>query len=265
MDLTNKVVWVTGASSGIGEAICYELAKYSCKIVLSSRREEELLRVKKAMNLADDNVMVLPIDLEKSNHASDWAKKIVEKFGRIDVLINNGGISQKSFADETTEEVERKVMEINYFGNVSIAKALVPYMKKQQSGKIVVTTSILGKFGLPFHSTYAASKHALYGFYDSYRLELKKDNIGVLLVAPGFINTNVALNSITGDGSLLNEDSPAQINGMKTPVFAKKLIRAIKKDCKHIYIGKKELLSIPFKTMLPNLFYSIMLKLSKGK
>lgn len=265
MDLTNKVVWVTGASSGIGEAICYELVKYSCKIVLSSRREEELLRVKKAMNLADENVLVLPIDLEKCDLANDWARQIIEKFGRIDVLINNGGISQKSFADETTEEVERKVMEINYFGNVAIAKAVIPYMKKQQSGKIVVTTSILGKFGLPFHSTYAASKHALYGFYDSYRLEIKKDNIGVLLVAPGFINTNVAVNAITGDGSQLNEDSSAQINGMKTPVFAKKLIRAIKNDRKHIYIGNKELLSIPFKTMLPNLFYSIMLKLSKGK
>lgn len=265
MNLTNKVVWVTGASSGIGEAICYELAKYNCKVVLSARRESELERVKANMKIDKDNVLVLPIDLEQSNQAKIWTQNIIDKFGSIDVLINNGGISQKSFADETTEEVERKVMEINYFGNVAIAKAVVPYMKKQGQGKIVVTTSILGKFGLSFHSTYAASKHALYGFYDSYRLEIKKDNISVLLVSPGFINTNVAVNSITGDGSKLNEDSPAQINGMKTNVFARKLVNAIKNNRNHIYIGKKELLSIPFKTFLPGLFYSIMLKLSKGK
>lgn len=265
MNLTDKVVWVTGASSGIGEAICYELMKYNCKVVLSARRESELLRVKAAMRISEENVLILPIDLEKSKEAESWTNKVMERFGRIDVLINNGGISQKSLVEETTEEVERKVMEINYFGNVLLAKAVSKIMKKQQSGKIVVTTSILGKFGLPFHSTYAAAKHALYGFYDSFRLELKKDNVSILLVSPGFINTNVAVNSITGDGTTLNEDSPAQINGMKTNVFAQKLIRAIKSDRNHIYIGSKELLSIPFKTFFPNLFYSIMLKLSKGK
>lgn len=265
MNLTNKVVWVTGASSGIGEAICYELTKYNCKVILSARRENELLRVKKEMKISEENVLILPIDLEKTNDTESWIATIIEKFGRIDVLINNGGISQKSLVEETTEEVERKVMEINYFGNVALAKAVSKIMVKQQSGKIVVTTSILGKFGLPFHSTYAASKHALYGFYDSFRLELKKDNVSVLLVSPGFINTNVAVNSITGDGTTLNEDSPAQINGMKTNVFARKLVGAIKSDRNHIYIGSKELLSIPFKTFFPNLFYSIMLKLSKGK
>jgi short-subunit dehydrogenase len=265
MNLTNKVVWVTGASSGIGEAICHELMKYKCKIILSARRESELLRVKKDMKINDENVLVLPIDLEKSKEVENWTAKVIEKFGRIDVLVNNGGISQKSLVEETTEEVERKVMEINYFGNVALAKAVSKIMKKQQSGKIVVTTSILGKFGLSFHSTYAASKHALYGFYDSFRMELKKDSVSVLLVSPGFINTKAAINSITGDGSISNEDSPAQINGMKTNVFARKLVGAIKNDRNHIYIGSKELLSIPFKTFFPNLFYSIMLKLSKGK
>ena len=265
MNLTNKIVWVTGASSGIGEAICYELMKYNCKVVLSARRESELLRVKEQMNIADENVLVLPIDLEYTKEAGDWAKKIMDKFGSIDLLINNGGISQKSLVGETNEEVERKVMEINYFGNVALAKAVTPYMIKQKMGKIVVTTSILGKFGLSFHSTYAASKHALYGFYDSLRMELKKDNVSVLLASPGFINTNVAVNSITGDGSSSNEDSPAQVNGMKTDVFARKLVRAVKSDRNHIYIGSKELLTIPFKMIFPNLFYSIMLKLSKGK
>ena len=138
-------------------------------------------------------------------------------------------------------------------------------MQQQKSGKIVVITSIVGKFGLPELSTYAASKHALYGFYDSLRLEILKDKIEVLLVSPGFINTNVAINAIKGDGSLVKENSDAQENGMKTDVFAKNLVKAIQSNKKHTYIGNKELLSIPFKTFFPNLFYSIMLKMSQKK
>ena len=129
----------------------------------------------------------------------------------------------------------------------------------------MVTTSILGKFGLPFHTTYAASKHALYGYYDSLRMELKPLNIKVMLVAPGFINTKASVGSLNPDGSVSNEDSPAQINGMKTDVFARKLISALKRNKNHVYIGSKELLAIPFKTLLPNLFYAIMDKMSKGK
>lgn len=265
MDLKNKVVWITGASSGIGEGLSYAFAKEGCKLVLSARRAEELLRVKQQTQLKDEDVLLLPIDLEKNSEAPVWVQKVIEKFGRIDVLINNGGLSQKGNAMDTTFEVERKIMEINYFGNVALTKAVIPIMKKQQAGNLVVTTSILGKFGLPFHSTYAASKHALYGFYDSLRMELKPHHIKVLLVAPGFIKTNASINSLNADGSLSNENSPAQINGMETSVFARKLISALKSNRTHIYIGKKELLSVPFKMLFPNLFYQLMIKLSKGK
>ena len=265
MELKNKVVWITGASSGIGEGLCYVFAKEGCKLVISARRGSELQRVKAKTNLPDEAILVLPIDLENNTNASNWVNKIVEKFGRIDVLINNGGISQKGTAMQTTTEVERKIMEINFFGNVALTKAVIPVMQKQQSGHLVVTTSILGKFGLPFHTTYAASKHALYGYYDSLRMELKPFHIKVLLVAPGFINTNAAINSLNADGSISNKDSPAQLNGMKTDVFAKKLISALKRNKQHVYIGNKELLAIPFKTLLPSLFYNIMDKMSKGK
>ncbi len=265
MNLTNKVVWITGASSGIGEASAHELAKENCKIILSARRIEELNRVKKDILLADENILVLPIDLEEHHNANIWTQKVIDKFGRIDILINNGGISQEGFALNTSTEVEQKIMNINYFGNVALSKSVAPIMQKQKSGKIVVITSIIGKFGLPKLSTYAASKHALYGFYDSFRLELHKDNISILLVSPGFINTNVTLNAVTGDGSIFNKNSPAQENGMDTNVFAKKFISILKSNRNHKYIGSKELLTIPFKTFFPNLFYSIMLKMSKKK
>ena len=265
MELKNKVVWITGASSGIGEGLCYAFAKEGCKLVVSARRESELQRVKVNTNLTDDAILILPLDLENHSKAQNWVNTILDKFGRIDVLINNGGISQKGNAMQTTTEVERKIMEVNYFGNIAITKAVIPIMQKQQSGNIVVTTSILGKFGLPFHTSYAASKHALYGYYDSLRMELKPFNINVLLVAPGFINTNASINSLNADGSISNQDSPAQINGMKTDVFAKKLISALKRNKQHVYIGNKELLAIPFKMLLPKLFYTIMDKMSKGK
>ncbi len=265
MELNNKVVWITGASSGIGEGLCYGFAHEGCKLVISARRESELLRVKAQTKLTDSNILVLPIDLENTTNAAEWVNKVIQKFGRIDVLVNNGGISQKGSATDSTTEVERKIMEINYFGNVALTKAVLPTMQQQQSGNIVVVTSILGKFGLTLHSTYAASKHALYGYYDSLRMELKPFNIGVLLVAPGFINTNASINSLNADGSISNKNSPAQINGMKTDVFAKKLISALKRNKSHVYIGSKELLAIPFKTLLPTLFYYIMNKMSKGK
>lgn len=265
MELKNKVVWITGASSGIGEGLCYAFAKEGCKLVLSARRLYELERVKEHTKLTDEDVLLLPIDLEDNQEASKWVEQVVQKFGRIDVLINNGGLSQKGTAMLTTTEVERKIMEINYFGNIALTKAVIPVMQQQKTGSIVVTTSILGKFGLPFHTTYAASKHALYGYYDSLRMELKPLNIKILLVAPGFINTQASVNSLNSDGTLSNQDSSAQINGMKTDVFAKKLISALKRNKNHVYIGSKELLAIPFKTLLPNLFYNIMDKMSKGK
>lgn len=265
MNLSNKVVWITGASSGIGEAITYKLAKENCKIVISARRIDELQRVKSSTNLSDKNIFVLPLDLEQHDKASEWTAQVVQKFGRIDVLINNGGISQEGLALKTSSEVENKIMNVNYFGNVALTKAVAPIMQQQKSGRIAVITSIIGKFGLPRLSTYSASKHALYGYYDSFRLEVKKDNISVLLVSPGFINTNVTLNAITGDGNTFNKNSPAQENGMKTDVFAKKFVCALKSNKTHNYIGSKELLSIPFKTLFPNLFYSIMLKMSNNK
>jgi len=265
MNLANKVIWITGASSGIGEAITYALAKENCKLVISARRIEELKRVKANTKLSDDNILVLPIDLEQHQYAKDWTKKVTDKFNKIDVLINNGGISQEGFALNTSTQVEQKIMNINYFGNVALSKSVAPIMQQQKSGKIAVITSIAGKFGQAGLSCYSASKHALYGFYDSFRLELKKDNVYVLLVSPGFINTNVTLNAITGDGNTFNKNSPAQENGMKTDVFAKKFIRTLKSNSNHKYIGNKELLAIPFKTFFPNIFYNLIYKMNSKK
>lgn len=262
-DLKNKVVWIIGASSGIGEGLAYEMAREGAKLVLSARREEELERVAQGCSISKEDIYILPIDLAKSADADKWVQQVINRFGQIDLLINNGGISQNSLALETKEEVDRHIMEINYFGNVNLSKAVAPIMQQQKAGKIVITTSIVGKFGLPGLATYSASKHALYGYYDSLRMELKQDNVKILLISPGFIQTNVTISAVKGDGSINNENSPAQENGMPTHIFARKALRAIKGNRNHKLIGKWEVFSVPFKMVFTNLFYTIMTKISK--
>ena len=181
-ELNNKVIWITGASSGIGEALVDECAKKNALIVLSARREGELFRVSKAAGLTSSNSLIIPFDLSDTSQAKAYAQQIITKFGRIDILINNGGQSQRSSVIETSAETERQLMEINYFSAVNLSKAALPVMLKYGSGKIVVVSSIAGKFGFFLRSSYSAAKHALHGYFESLRLENEKKGISVLMV-----------------------------------------------------------------------------------
>ena len=196
-ELKNKVVWITGASSGIGQALAFAMAKEGAKLVLSSRRDQELKKV--AKKCASD-VLILPLDLSNSSNFKDLTQQVLEHFGSIDVLINNGGISQRSEAAQTSLEVDRKLMEVNYFGATALTKAVLPIMQQQKSGHLVAISSLSGKFGFFLRSAYSASKFALVGFYESLRLEEEKNNIKVSLVFPGFVQTNISQNALSGDG-----------------------------------------------------------------
>ena len=166
----DKVVWITGASSGIGEALALEFATQGARLILSARREDELRRVAAATQLPELDLLVLPFDLNNTSNASGLAAQVINKFGRIDILINNGGMSQRSEAAETSETIERQLMEVNYFSAVNLTKAVLPYMKRQKSGQLVVLSSIAGKFGFYLRSSYSAAKHALHGYFESLRL-----------------------------------------------------------------------------------------------
>ena len=262
-DLKDKVIWITGASSGIGEAVAYACVAEGAKIIISARRETELKRVAKNCNIESDKILILPLDLERIETIGEKVNLAVSKFGRIDVLINNGGIAQRSIALNTLIDVERKIMEINFFGTVALTKAVAHVMRKQKSGKIVVVTSILGKFGLPLYTTYAASKHALYGYFESLREELHADNIDVLIVSPGFINTDVGVKSLTEDGSEFSKKSPAQKGGMNPVDCAKGIVNAIKGSRHHKYIGNYEILSVYVKQFFPKTFYKLMRWMTK--
>ena len=188
IDFKGKTVWITGASSGIGKALAIKLGSLGANLVLSSRKEDQLVEV---ANLCNTEVLILPIDLEKSSNFSEKVVKVVSKFKSIDLLINNGGISQRSRAYETDMEVDRKIMEVNYFGTVALTKSILPVMQKQKSGHITTISSSSGKFGFFLRSSYSASKFAQVGFFESLRLEEEKNNIFISIVFPFLVKTNI--------------------------------------------------------------------------
>ncbi|PAU94534.1 short chain dehydrogenase [Aliifodinibius salipaludis] len=257
MSFQDKIVWITGASSGIGEALAYELSNRGAKLILSSRRKEALTKVKENCQNPSD-VHIITLDLSKTDQLPVKAKEALDIFGHIDYLFNNGGISQRSEAINTKLEVIRRVMEINFFGSVALTKAVLPSMTEHQSGHIVITSSVMGKFGTRLRSSYAASKHALHGYFDSLRQEVYDDDIKISIVCPGFIKTNVTKNALEADGSKHNKMGKGQKNGMPADEFADKLIPKILKEKEEIYIGGKEIWGVYLKRFFPRLFNKML-------
>ncbi|HEX8514857.1 MAG TPA: SDR family oxidoreductase [Bacteroidia bacterium] len=263
MELQNKVIWITGASSGIGEALAYASIHQGASIVISARREQELQRVAKACNTDDTKILVLPLDLENTVDIEAKVALVIQKFGRIDVLINNSGMGHRTKAVNTPTEIDRKVMEVNFFGTINLTKAVARKMQAQKSGKIVVISSIMGKYGLPLYSTYSASKFALYGYFESLRQELFKDNVKVLIVSPGFINTDVSTKLLMENGKEYGIKSESQNKGMSAADCAKGIIKAIKGNYDHKFVGGYEIFSVYVKQYFPRIFYKLMRKMTK--
>lgn len=262
MSFSDKTIWVTGASSGIGKALAIELAKQNAQLILSSRNKQDLEKVKMACK--DPNkVKVIPLDLEDYTNLQEVTNTAISAFGKIDILVNNGGISQRSLVKDTDIEVDKRIMDINYLGNIALAKALLPHFIANKNGQFVITTSIVGKIGTPLRSSYAASKHALHGFYDSLRAEHFNDNIAVTLVCPGFVNTNISKNALTGDGSPQNKMDNATANGIQPDRFAKLMAKAVLKKKEEVYIsGAKEKLGVYVKRWMPKVFSVMIRKMS---
>ena len=263
MNFNNKIVWITGASSGIGEALAYAFAKQGEKLVLSARRENELQRVKNGCTGSPD-ILLLPFDLEDTSKVDILTQQVIKYFGRIDILINNGGISQRSLTKDTPIELDRKLMEVNYFSYVALTKSLLPQFIKQNSGHIVVISSIAGKFGFHLRSGYSASKHALHGFFESLRMEVYDNNIQVLMVCPGKIKTNVSINAITESGAKLNEMEASHEKAMSGEDCAAQIVRAISKNKYEVFIGGGELNAVRLKRFFPNLFFRIIRKVKSN-
>lgn len=263
ISLKDKVVWITGASSGIGEAITNVLAEKGAKLIISSRKENELNRVKSQLSeSAKGSTHIIVLDLSKPETLEDKANEALNLFGRIDILIHSGGISQRAFTIDTQIDVYRRIMEVNFFGTIILTKAVLPSMIKNGFGHIVPISSVTGKFGSPYRSGYAASKHALHGFYDSLRAETHDHNIYVTLPTPGFVRTNVSINALTGDGEPLNEMDNAQAKGMSPEYCAKKIVRGIEKQKNEILMGGiKEVAATYLKRFLPGVLAIMVRKI----
>jgi NADP-dependent 3-hydroxy acid dehydrogenase YdfG len=252
----DKVIWITGASSGIGEAITLAFAKEGAKLVLTSRRSEELLRVKQLTGLPDSSVLILPMDVTDFDKAQPAADLIIRTFGRIDIMVHNAGVSQRSYIVDTDLDVYRKLMDVDFYSTVAITKAVLPYMIKQQGGHFIVISSVAGKIGTIMRSGYNAAKHALHGFYDSLRAEGFKDNIKVTTICPGYIRTNISVNALNESGSKFGKMDSNQANGIPAEECARQILNAVRKDKKEIYIGGlKEVAAIYLKRFLPNLLF----------
>jgi short-subunit dehydrogenase len=259
MKVNEKTIWITGASSGIGRALALNLSRRGARLILSARFLERLEDCRQACTNPDRH-MVLPLDLADPASLQEASRIALEKFGAIDILVNNGGVGQRSLVVDTRLEVDRRIMEINFFGAVALTKLVVPSMLSRKSGHVVVTSSVMGKLGTPYRTAYAASKHALHGFFDSLRAELWDQGIRVTMVCPGFVRTNISINALKGDGSTFGGMDAAQDAGMDPEDCAKKIVRAIEAERNEVYMGGKEILGVYLQRFVPDLFAKIIRK-----
>lgn len=253
----NKVVWVTGASSGIGESLVKKLIAYGALVIASARRESELVRIQKELNASNDQFHILPFDLKDQSNFKNITDKAISWHGRIDILINNGGLSQRALAIDTTLDIERSLFEVNYFGTVELTRQILPHMKERKQGHISVVSSVLGKISVPGRSTYCSSKHALHGYFDALRAEVFEYGIGVSIVCPGYIKTNVSMNALTSDGTPHHVLDNAQKKGMQADKFARKMLKKIANGRLEFSIGGPEIFSIYLMRFFPWLAFRI--------
>lgn len=260
--IKNKVVWITGASSGIGEALAYAFAREEVVLVLSARREAELERVKQHCSKAS-LITILPLDLEMETDLPGKVKWVTENVGSIDILVSCAGISQRSLAVDTDIEVYRKIMEVNYYGTIQLSLALLPYFIKKNNGQYVVMSSVSGKVGLPMRTAYSAAKHALEGFFSALRSETWRSKIKILVVRAGAVKTNIAFNAITGNGTAFRKKDPIIEHGVSADVCAKAIVRAVISGKKELMVGSaKEKMLFVINRFLPAVVFSFVKKLS---
>jgi len=262
MFFKEKVVWITGASSGIGKALAIEFAKQKSILIISSNILEDLNIVQKECKDLGAECIVQYLDVMDIDKMQSITENLISQFGKIDVLVNNAGISQRSLVEETPLDVDRKIMEIDYFGTIALTKTVLPFMIKNGGGYIAATSSISGKFGFPLRSAYSAAKHALHGFFETLRSETYDQNIKVLIAFPGRIKTDISLHALTKDGTAHGKMDEGQNAGVTAEKCAKQYVKAIRKDKKEVLIGASELIMVYIHKFLPKLFYKLARKIN---
>jgi short-subunit dehydrogenase len=253
-----KTFWITGASSGIGEALTRTLADAGHTLIISARNALKLQELRSSVP-HPERVHVLPFDLADLASIPEIVRR-AQSFCSIDVVILNAGRSQRSLAQETSFEVYRELMNVNYLGNVALTQSLLPSFVNRNSGQFVVISSLVGKFGTPYRSGYSASKHALHGYFDSLRAEMMMQNlkIAVTIICPGFVQTEISFNALGPQGEAIHQYDHANSTGLKPDVFARKAARVIEAQKLEAYIGRKEVFGVYLKRFFPSWFAKVV-------
>jgi len=253
MDFQGRRVWITGASSGIGEALALAFHGAGAKLILSARREDELKRVQTACG-GEPGARVLPMDVTNAQELPEKMRQALDMFSGIDVLVLNAGITQRSRTRETDDSVYRRLMEVNFFGPEAMARAVLPSMLAQKNGHIVVISSVAGKFGVPMRSGYSATKFALHGFFEALRAEEERNGIHVTMVCPGYIRTGISLSALRGDGRKHAKMDSELAHGMPAVECARQILRGVARRKREIVVAApREKALVYIKRFFPDL------------
>jgi dehydrogenase/reductase SDR family member 7B len=262
-NLEGKTAWITGASSGIGEALVREFIREGANVIASSNDLTGLENVKNSLGSSSGVMRMVPFDLSETGKITELVADVMKETGRIDYLLNIGGISQRARIEETPLWLDRKIFEINYFGTIALTKAILPYMVSQKSGHVLATSSISGRFGFPLRSAYSASKQALHGFFETLFLENKKHNLKVSVIIPGRVRTAISVHALDGKGREHGMLDEGQSKGLSPEKAAKIIIRGMMRGKHEILVGKSELMLLHIRRHFPWLFFRIADKIKQ--
>lgn len=262
MNYQGKRVWITGAASGIGKALANAYAAKQAILILSDRDKDGLEATSEDCKQSGAEVVLAAFDLSKPDEITAAVANVLNDHPKIDILISNGGISQRSLAIETPIELDRTIMEINFFGAIVLTKALLPSLISEGGGHIAVTSSMTGKFGFPLRTAYCASKHAIQGYFEALRAELYNDHVGVTIISPGRVYTNISVNALEKDGNKHGKMDPGQANGISAEKSAKIIMRAIWRNKKEVFVGGFELSMIYIRKFLTPLYHILARKIN---
>ncbi|QIO05301.1 SDR family NAD(P)-dependent oxidoreductase [Acinetobacter shaoyimingii] len=260
-DLTDKVVWITGASSGLGKALAAECAALGAQVILTARRVDELEKVRLSL-VSPDRHLSITADITDESQVRHAYEMVLKEKGRIDWLINNAGLSQRALIAETSMQTERAIMEVDYFSQVFLTKTVLPTFLKQKSGRIAFVSSVAGLLGTQYRASYSAAKGAIHLWANSLRAEVANEGVGVSVIFPGFVKTNVSINALNGEGKPQGFDNEATANGLEADDFARQSVQALLKGNEYIVIGGgKEKLGVLVSRLSPSLLYKMIRKM----
>jgi len=257
--MTDKVVVITGASSGIGKALAFEMARRKARLSLAARNVQELEKIKSEIDSHSVDVMVHKTDVSVEKDCKDLIERTMEHFGRIDVLINNAGISMRATLEDMDIEVFRKVIDVNLFGAVYCTKYALPHLLKAK-GSVVGVSSIAGYVGLPARTAYSSSKYGLQGFLDALRTENRKTGLHVLVACPGYTESNIRKKALDASGKSQDESPLKEDKIMSAATVASEITKAIEERKRTLTLTTEGKLAVFLSKFFPSFIEGMVFK-----